>query len=112
MLKPFSLIFFVLVMVWFGSIFITTDPQVRMDRSCVPVSIVDKAATSGMMLLNDGWATGTHKLFEEAHYGCRFIIWRMFYEEDWQKARQAQQAAQQAGEAQPAPTPSPSKKAQ
>lgn len=87
MLKPFSLIFFVAVMVWLGSIFITTDPQERMDRSCVPVQVTDKAATAAMQLIDTGWGQATHQMFQNLHYGCRFVIWRVFYEDDWNRLK-------------------------
>ena len=90
MFKPFSLIFFVLVMVWMGSILITSDPQKRMDRACVPIEYADKGATAVMSLLGREWGEGTHKLFVKTHYGCRYVIWTMFYEEEWN--RRAQQA--------------------
>ena len=91
MLKPFRLIFFVLIMAWFGSIFVTTDPQVRMDRTCVPVEYMDRAGTAGMQLVDASWGAATHQFFQNMHYGCRFVVWRVFYEEDWNRATQQQQ---------------------
>lgn len=87
MWKPFSMIFFVLCMVWFGSILVTTDPQLRMDRACVPIHYMDKAGTSAMTLVDKGWGETTNKFFQDFHYGCRFVVWRVFYEEDWQRDR-------------------------
>ena len=72
-------------MVWFGSILVTTDPERRMERTCVPMAFAEKAATAGMVLIDDEWAQSTHELFTKWHYGCKFIVWRMFYEEDWNK---------------------------
>ena len=86
MLKPFSLLFFVAVMAWFGAIFLPSDPQVRMDRTCIPVSYIDKGATAAMQLVDAGWGEGTHEFFENIHYGCRFVVWRVFYEDAWNRA--------------------------
>lgn len=86
MLKPFSLVFFILVMAWLGAIFVTSDPQKRIERTCSPVEYVDKAASSGMQLVDAAWGSSTHNFFVNAHYGCRFVVWRMFYEEEWQKS--------------------------
>ena len=87
MLKPFSLIFVVAVMVWFGAIFISSDPQVRMDRTCIPVEFAKRAATGGMGLVDDGWGQSTEKFFNNMHYGGRFVLWRMFFEQDWEEAQ-------------------------
>lgn len=96
MLKPFSLIFFIAVMVWMGGIFVSTDPQVRMDRTCAPVEYMDKAGSGAMQLIDPGWGHATHIFFENMQYGCRFVVWRVFYEEDWKRAQQQQQGRSQA----------------
>jgi hypothetical protein len=89
--KPFSLIFFILVLAWLGSIFITSNPETRMDRTCVPIKYMDKAGTAGMQLFNADWGLPTHEFFEKVNYGCRFIVWRVFYADDWNKAQAQQQ---------------------
>jgi hypothetical protein len=93
MLKPFSLIFFCLVLVWLGSIVVTSDPTERIDRSCSPLTIVDKAAVATALLLNEQLAAGTKRAMADWQYGCRFIVWKVFYEGDWQM-HAAQAAAQ------------------
>jgi hypothetical protein len=88
MLKPFSLIFFVVVMVWLGSIFVSTDPQVRLERSCSPVVVMDRVGTSAMQVLHSSWGPPTHEFFGAIHYGCRYVVWSVFYEDDWRRAQQ------------------------
>ena len=90
MFKPFSILFFIASMVWFGSILITTDPQARMDRTCIPVDYAKRATTAGMLLVNDEWSQESDKLFDKWLYGCKFVIWRMFYENDWNKSTEAE----------------------
>ena len=85
MLKPFSLIFFILVMVWCGAILITSDAQKRIDRTCLPVEYADVGATAAMSLIDQGWGEGTHTFFARMHYGCRYVVWSMFYEKDWER---------------------------
>lgn len=99
MFKPFSIVFFILVFVWFGSILITTDPQERMDRGCFPVTIMDKVGSAGMQVLNDPWGEATHKFFERTHYACRYVVWKTFYEEDWNRAQSQDGGGQAADEA-------------
>ena len=90
MFKPFSILFFIASMIWFGSILITTDPQARMDRTCIPVDYAKRATTAGLLLVNDEWSQESDKLFDKWLYGCKFVIWRMFYESDWDKSTEAE----------------------
>jgi len=90
--KPLSMAFFVACMAWFVAIFASTDPQVRMDRTCLPVEYSGRVGTSSMMLIKADWAAPTHEFFEGVNYGCKFVLWRMFYEESWNSAQPAGQA--------------------
>ena len=92
MWKPLSMAFFVACMAWFVAIFASTDPQVRMDRTCLPVEYSGRVGTSSMMLIKADWAAPTHEFFEGVNYGCKFVLWRMFYEESWNSAQPAGQA--------------------
>lgn len=103
MFKPFSLVFFIAVLAWIGSVLITTDPQKRIDRFCVPVEYTDRAATSGMQLLDASWGASTHKFFENIQYGCRFVVWKMFYEEEWNRSRETPNGAADTGAEKGAP---------
>ena len=87
MWKPLSMAFFVVCVAWFISIFSSTDPQVRMDRTCLPVEYSGRVGTSSMMLIKADWAPPTHEFFEGVTYGCKFVLWRMFYEESWNSAQ-------------------------
>jgi hypothetical protein len=84
--------FFVACVAWFVAIFASTDPQVRMDRTCLPVEYSGRVGTSSMMLIKADWAAPTHEFFEGVNYGCKFVLWRMFYEESWNSAQPATQA--------------------
>ena len=46
-----------------------------------------------MMLIKADWAAPTHEFFEGVNYGCKFVLWRMFYEESWNSAQPAGQAS-------------------
>lgn len=90
MLKPFSLIFFVAVMIWVGSILVTTKPTERMDRGCFPMEVLDRTLTSGLLLVNASWAPGGHELFQSWTAGCKFVVWKIFYESDWMEQNDLQ----------------------
>lgn len=84
--------FFVACVAWFVAIFASTDPKVRMDRTCLPVEYSGRVGTSSMMLIKADWAAPTHEFFEGVNYGCKFVLWRMFYEESWNSVQPAGQA--------------------
>jgi hypothetical protein len=93
MWQPLSMAFFVACMAWFISIFASTDPQVRMERTCLPVEYSGRIGTSSMMLIKADWAGPTNEFFEGINYGCKFVIWRMFYEESWNSAKPVDKAS-------------------
>lgn len=80
MLKPFSMIFFILVMVWAGGILVSSDPNTRIERACVPVSYLDKAVVAVVQLVHEPFAMSTHRLMVRIEYGCQFTVWKTFYE--------------------------------
>jgi hypothetical protein len=80
-LKPFSMIFFIAVMVWIGSIFVTSDPQTRIERACVPATFADKVLVAVVQVIHEPYAMGAHEMMLAVEYGCRFTVWKTFYEE-------------------------------
>jgi hypothetical protein len=92
MWQPLSMAFFVACVAWFISIFASTDPQVRMERTCLPLEYGGRIGTSSMMLIKADWAGPTNEFFEGVNYGCKFVIWRMFYEDSWNSAKPADNA--------------------
>ena len=81
MLNPFSMIFFVLVMAWTGSIFLTSNSEARIERACSPVTISDKVVVAAVQLMHEPWALDAHKMMLGAEYSCRFAVWKVFYED-------------------------------
>lgn len=78
--------------VWFVSIFIVTSPMDRLERSCAPVTWLGNMTTSLSMLLDIDEATlvKTKSMFKRGTYGCKFVLWRVVYEDDWKAAKAAQ----------------------
>lgn len=81
MLKPFSMIFFILVMVWMGGIFLTSNTQTRIERACSPVTVSDKIVVAMVQLVYEQWALDAHKMMLQMEYGCRYTVWKTFYED-------------------------------
>lgn len=90
MFKPFSFLFFVAVMVWIGSILITTEPQSRMGRACVPISATGVAVEAAMGLVNQEWGAATASVFQTWDFGCKHVIWSVFYKDDYMRNHQLQ----------------------
>lgn len=112
MFKPFAFIFFILIMVWCGAILITTSAQERMNRACIPIDYTGKASSAAMLLINDDWSVSTQQIFEKWSYGCKFVIWRLFYEDTWNamstkdRSQAVREQAQELGTPQQTQTPS------
>jgi len=85
--------------IWFIGIFIVTSPQDRMEKTCAPVTWLGSIATSMSMLFNvdDKTLGKTKGMFVSGNYGCKFTVWRLFYEDEW-KAEQAAAARKKAEE--------------
>lgn len=81
MLKPFSMIFFIAVMVWIGGIFVTSDPRARIDRACLPVTFADSLLVAVVQVIHEPYAMGAHEMMLSIEYGCKFTVWKSFYEE-------------------------------
>lgn len=82
-LKPFSMLLFVMVMIWIGSIMITTDPMTRVGRACEPVNQAGVFSTSIAALASPGMPPVVKAWFDERTYECRFAVWRQFYEAEY-----------------------------
>lgn len=99
MLKPFSMIFFIAVMVWIGGIFITSNPQTRIDRACLPATFADRVLVAVVQVIHEPYAMGAHEMMLAVEYGCKFTVWKTFYEDrESYDARQMRQASQHASE--------------
>lgn len=85
--------------IWFIGVFIVTSPQDRMEKTCAPVTWLGSIATSMSMLFNvdDKTLGKTKGMFVSGNYGCKFTVWRLFYEDEW-KAEQAAAARRKAEE--------------
>lgn len=75
------MIFFIAVMVWIGGIFVTSDPRTRIDRACVPVTFADSLLVAVVQVIHEPYAMGAHEMMLSVEYGCKFTVWKTFYEE-------------------------------
>lgn len=89
------------LMAWVVWVAFTSSPMERLERSCAPTIWVGKLSTSVAMLADDSGRSVApmRDWFERTNYGCKFTLWRVFYEEDWKRAQAVEQAEKEAAEA-------------
>lgn len=80
--KPFATAFFLLVCLWLGSILITSEDKLRIERTCTPVSWIGKLTASVMSLASPDLEADTHRFFRKRNDNCQYIVWRQFYSEE------------------------------
>ncbi len=68
-------------MVWIGGIFVTSDPRARIDRTCLPVTFADSLLVAVVQVIHEPYAMGAHEMMLSVEYGCKFTVWKTFYEE-------------------------------
>lgn len=80
--KPFATAFFLLVCLWLGSVLITSDDRLRIERTCTPVTWIGKLSASVMSLASPDLEAETHRFFQKRTDNCQYIVWRQFYSEE------------------------------
>lgn len=94
-MKPFGTLFFVLFCVWMGSVFITSDSNLRIERTCVPVSWIGKLSASVMSLASPDLEEATNQFFLSGKNNCQYVVWRQFFSEEYTAREQRIKELQQ-----------------
>lgn len=90
MFKPFALFFFVLTLVWAGSIVVTTDPHTRLHRAALPIALFGKGTVAIVVQVEPEWASSTYNFFLSAEHGFKYMLWSVFYEDEWRAVREGE----------------------
>lgn len=61
-------------------------PQAKLQRGCRPVIWMGSVATSLATLTSYEWGKKTQAAVVNTDYGCRYTLWRFFYEDEYQSA--------------------------
>lgn len=61
----------------------------RLERACSPVGWTGNVTVSLAALATPAHQASVQKLFDKGTYGCQYIVWRLFYQGDYQKAQLA-----------------------
>jgi len=99
MFKPFGLAFFIAFFVWVGSIMISTDPHERMHRAAMPIALIGKATVAVVVQVEPEWAAPTYNFFLHTEYGFKYMVWSVFYEEEWRTGQAPGQGSEPPSEA-------------
>lgn len=79
MLSTFTIIF----LLFSGWILITPSPAERINKACAPIIWAGEIVESVAMFSGAGLADSVRESSRSIDYGCRFTVWRFFYEKDW-----------------------------
>lgn len=67
-------------------VFAAPIPQQRIERVCKPINWVGNIATSSTALATDGHTHTAVKWSDKLSYSCQYMVWRLFYQEEYNKA--------------------------
>lgn len=87
-------------------VFAAPVPQQRIVRVCEPTHWIGNLATSTTALATEQHTETSVRWSDKMNYSCQYMVWRLFYQEDYNKAvadgliQPAQQASEPAASAQ------------
>lgn len=74
-------------------VILASDPQIRMARACEPIIWTGNVAASLTAFASSGGAASVQKWGDKLDYGCRYTLWRLFYQSAYNKAMGTKQPA-------------------
>lgn len=69
-------------------VFAAPVPQERIQRVCEPIHWVGNVATSTTALSAEKHTATTVRWSDKLNYSCQYTVWRLFYQEEYNKAVQ------------------------
>lgn len=63
--------------------FLSANPNDRIKRVCAPVGWVGNVTVSLSALIVPSYQAGTQKWFHKFNYSCEYLVWRLFYQADY-----------------------------
>jgi hypothetical protein len=98
--KEFWGLLFLGFVVW---IFMASDGQARIARTCRPMLWSGNIAVSLTAFASPATAETVQKWSNKLDYGCRYTVWRLIYQDDYNKYLQSEQGSATATPAVTAP---------
>lgn len=91
----------ILFLVLVGWIFLPGHPNDRIDHACRPIGWTGNVVTSVSSLVLPNHQQTVQGWFDKFEYGCEYTIWRLIYQDDYNKEQAALRAAEEAKKAKP-----------
>jgi len=92
--KPFVGIFSLLVVVYVVFVLLTSDPLLRMNRICQPVTLwPSRVVVSAVRIWSPGNVPGVQDSFNRGFFTCRKWVWGVLYRDDYMKLKADSDAA-------------------
>jgi len=88
--KEFWGLLFLGFVVW---IFMAGDGSTRINRGCRPIAWGGNVVVSLTALALPSQQAGVKRWVDKVEYGCRYSAWRLFYQDDYNRVLEKQQAA-------------------
>lgn len=89
--KEFWGILFLAFVAW---VFLAGNPNSRIENFCRPVGWTGNVVTSLTALVLPDQQTKVQGWFDKLEYGCRYMTWRLFYQETYNKWLEETSAAE------------------
>lgn len=70
-------------------VFAAPIPANRIERVCEPINWVGNIATSTTALSTEGHTSSAVRWSDKLNYSCKYMVWRLFYQEAYNKAVEA-----------------------
>lgn len=67
-------------------VFTAPIPSTRIERFCEPINWIGNVATSSTALAVEGHTATTVRWSDKLNYSCKYMVWRLFYQEAYNKA--------------------------
>lgn len=64
-------------------IVMATSPTNRMEHACSPVGWVGNVSVSLIALAVPAYQYDVQKWFNKGEYGCQYMLWRLFYQKEY-----------------------------
>jgi hypothetical protein len=77
--------FGMLFLLFVGWVFISGTPNERIDNFCRPIGWTGNAVTSLSALAIPSQQETVKGWFDKFQYGCRYMTWRLFYQDEYNK---------------------------
>ena len=82
-MSKFGELFFGLILLFFGWIFMGNSSTEKLSRGCRPLAWMGNVFTSTAEISFPTTSAGVQDWFARLDYGCQYTFWRLFYEDEY-----------------------------